>query len=65
MVTTATTGSDSRSDRAVRLLARARRRQLDLAIRGRVFESGRYARFAQRIRRKGAGLLPPSALPLA
>ena len=62
MVTTAIAGSDNRSGRAVRLLARVRRRQLDLAIQGRVFESGRYARLAQRIRQKGADLLPPSLL---
>ena len=40
------------ANRAARLLAKVRRRQLDLAVTGNVVDSARYAHLAQRVRRQ-------------
>lgn len=40
--------------RADQVLAKVRRRQLELALQGRVFDSSRYARWAQIVRRQTA-----------
>ncbi len=48
---------------AQRALARARRRQLDLAMRGQVAESVRFASRARRIQSTAARLAHPVATP--
>jgi len=45
-----TTQQMTRIDRAQRVLAKARRRQLDMAMQGRVSDSARYAARAERVR---------------
>lgn len=60
MVKHAETESNKRAGQALRLLARARRRQLDLAIQGRVLESSRYAHRAQTIRNRACNVPPPA-----
>jgi len=60
MVKHAETASSKRAGQALRLLAKVRRRQLELAIQGRVLESSRYAQRARTIRNKAC-----SAPPLA
>lgn len=49
---TPTLSTPPEAERAARLLARVRQRQLDLAIRGQVVDSARYAHLAQRVRRQ-------------
>ncbi len=55
------TRNQREASRAARLLAKVRRRQLELAVTGNVIDSARYAHLAQRVRRQLAGCMCQSA----
>lgn len=54
--TTSTNLTATQTQRAQRLLAKVRQRQLDLAMSGRVEDSARYAKRASRVRQQAAEL---------